>query len=194
MNSRLIPHLSEIRSRAREHILEGAVTAGYQADRTQVVALLNEALATELVCVLRYKAHQFLARGIQAKPVAEEFLEHAAEEQQHADRIAERITQLGGDPDFNPRELADRSASEYSSGGSLVQMLEEDLVAERIAIDTYREMIAFVEGTDSSTRRMLEEILAVEEEHARELSDLLATMDPTQASALPTMERTAKDG
>jgi bacterioferritin len=194
MTGKFISHLSEIRRRAREHVLEGAVTTGYQADRTKVLALLNEALATELICVLRYKAHYFMARGIQAKPVAEEFAEHAAEEQQHADRIAERITQLGGEPDFNPSELASRSASEYSCGGSLVQMIEENLVAERIAIDTYLEAIGFVEGKDPSTRRMLEEILAVEEEHARELSDLLATLDPTGISPAPLTKNAANDG
>lgn len=183
MASHFVTNLSEIRRRARQHVLEGAVTAGYQADREKVIALLNEALATELVCVLRYKQHYFLARGIQAEPVAQEFAEHAAEEQGHADRIAQRITQLGGDPDFNPSGLASRSASEYVEGGALVQMIEDNLVAERIAIDTYHEAIKFVGEKDPTTRRMLEDILAVEEEHANELADLLATLDPTRPAA-----------
>jgi bacterioferritin len=183
MASHFVSHLSEIRRRARQHVLEGAVTAGYQADREKVIALLNEALATELVCVLRYKQHYFLARGIQAEPVAQEFAEHAAEEQGHADRIALRITQLGGDPDFNPSGLASRSASEYIEGGALVRMIEDNLVAERIAIDTYHEAIRFVGEKDPTTRRMLEDILAVEEEHANELADLLATLDPTRPAS-----------
>jgi bacterioferritin len=182
MASHFVSNLSEIRRRARQHVLEGAVTSGYQADREKVIALLNEALATELVCVLRYKQHYFLARGIQAEPVAQEFAEHAAEEQGHADRIAQRITQLGGDPDFNPSGLAARSASEYVEGGALVQMIEDNLVAERIAIDTYHEAIRFIGEKDSTTRRMLEDILAVEE-HANELADLLSTLDPTRPAA-----------
>ena len=188
MASRFVTNLSEIRRRARQHVLEGAVTSGYEADREKVLALLNEALATELVCVLRYKQHYFLARGIQAEPVAQEFAEHAAEEQGHADRIAQRITQLGGEPDFNPSSLASRSASEYVEGGALVQMIEDNLVAERIAIDTYHEAIRFVGDKDSTTRRMLEDILAVEEEHANELADLLATLDPTRPAADPESE------
>jgi len=188
MASHFVSNLSEIRRRARQHVLEGAVTAGYQADREKVIALLNEALATELVCVLRYKQHYFLARGIQAEPVAQEFAEHAAEEQGHADRIAQRITQLGGDPDFNPSGLASRSASEYIEGGALVQMIEDNLVAERIAIDTYHEAIKFVGEKDPTTRRMLEDILAVEEEHANELADLLATLDPTRRGPPPETE------
>jgi bacterioferritin len=185
MASHFVSNLSEIRRRARQHVLEGAVTSGYQADREKVIALLNEALATELVCVLRYKQHYFLARGIQAEPVAQEFAEHAAEEQGHADRIAQRITQLGGDPDFNPSGLAARSASEYVEGGALVQMIEDNLIAERIAIDTYHEAILFIGDKDSTTRRMLEDILAVEEEHANELADLLATLDPTRPGPSP---------
>ena len=185
MATRFISNLSEIRRRARQHVLEGAVTSGYHADREKVIALLNDALATELVCVLRYKQHYFLARGIQAEPVAQEFAEHAAEEQGHADRIAQRITQLGGDPDFNPSGLAARSASEYVEGGTLVRMIEDNLVAERIAIDTYHEAIRFVGEKDPTTRRMLEDILAVEEEHANELADLLATLDPTRPGPAP---------
>ena len=180
MASHFVSNLSEIRRRARQHVLEGAVTSGYEADRERVVALLNEALATEIVCILRYKQHYFIARGIQSEPVAAEFAEHAAEEQVHADRIAQRITQLGGTPNFNPSGLAERSVSEYVEGGSLVQMIEENLVAERIAIDTYHEAIRFVGDKDTTTRRMLEDILANEEEHATELADLLATLDPTR--------------
>jgi len=185
MADRFISNLSEIRRRARQHLLEGAVTPGYHADRVKVVAMLNEALATELVCVLRYKQHYFVARGIQAEPTAQEFLEHAGEEQQHADQIAQRITQLGGEPDFNPAGLSHRSASEYVEGKTLVQMIEDNLVAERIAIDTYHEAIRFVQENDPTTRRLLEEILAKEEEHATELADLLATLDPTRPPAPP---------
>jgi bacterioferritin len=185
MSSHFLSNLSEIRRRARQHVLEGAVTAGYQADREKVIALLNEALATELVCLLRYKQHYFLARGLQSEPVAQEFAEHAAEEQGHADRIAQRITQLGGEPDFNPSGLAARSASEYVEGGTLVRMIEDNLVAERIAIDTYREAIQYIGDKDPTTRRMLEDILAVEEEHADELADLLATLDPTKPPQAP---------
>src|SRR5689334_21016508 len=164
MADRFIANLTEIRRRARQHLLEGAVTPGYHADRDKVVAMLNEALATELVCVLRYKQHYFVARGIQAEPTAQEFLEHAAEEQQHADLIAQRITQLGGEPDLNPAGLTQRSASEYVGGRTLIQMIEDNLVAERIAIDTYHEAIRFVQESDPTTRRLLEEILAKEEE------------------------------
>ena len=180
MADRFISNLTEIRRRARQHLLEGAVTPGYHADRDKVVAMLNEALATELVCVLRYKQHYFVARGIQAEPTAQEFLEHAVEEQQHADLIAQRITQLGGEPNFNPAGLPERSASEYVEGKTLVQMIEDNLVAERIAIDTYHEAIRFVQESDSTTRRLLEEILAKEEEHASDLADLLVTLDPTR--------------
>jgi bacterioferritin len=191
MSSRFISNLSEIRRRARQHVLEGAVTAGYEADREKVIALLNEALATELVCVLRYKQHYFVARGIQAEPVAQEFAEHSAEEQGHADRIAQRITQLGGDPDFNPAGLASRSSSEYVEGSTLVQMIQDNLVAERIAIDTYHEAIRYIGGKDPTTRRMLEDILAVEEQHANELADLLATLDPTRPAPNPDGEPTS---
>lgn len=185
MADHFIANLAEIRRRAREHVLEGAVTSGYEADRDKVVAMLNEALATELVCVLRYKQNSFVARGIQAEPTSQEFAQHAAEEQEHADRIAERITQLGGEPDFNPAGLAQRSSSEYSAGRTLVQMIEDNLVAERIAIDTYHEAIKYVREKDPTTRRMLEDILAKEEEHATELADLLVALDPTRPPASP---------
>jgi bacterioferritin len=170
------PFLSDIqtlRRRAREHIAKGAITDSYKADRTTVLKLLNEALATEIVCVLRYKAHHYLASGINAKSVAAEFLEHANEEQEHADRIAERITQLDGKPNFSPDGLSARSHSEFVVGDDLASMIEEDLVAERIAIDSYREMIGYIGNDDSTTRRVLEEILAVEEEHAEDMKTLM---------------------
>lgn len=173
--------VKELRRRARQHIEDGAVTAGYGADRHKVIAVLNEALATEIVCVLRYKRHYFMAQGIHAQAVAQEFLEHANEEQGHADRIAERITQIGGEPDFNPEGLASRSHSEYVEGNSLVDMIREDLVAERIAIDSYGEIIRFLGDRDITSRRLMEEILANEEEHADDLNNLLMTLDPTKA-------------
>jgi bacterioferritin len=172
--------VKELRRRARQHIQDGAVTAGYGADREKVVAVLNEALATEIVCILRYKRHYFMATGIHANAVAQEFAEHAAEEQGHADRIAGRITQLGGEPNFNPEGLASRSHSQYVEGASLVDMIKEDLVAERIAIESYSEIVRFLGERDVTTRRMMEEILANEEEHADDLRDLLQTLDPTR--------------
>src|SRR5436189_307097 len=165
--------VQELRRRARQHIEEGAVTEGYRGDRETTIKILNEALATEIICVLRYKRHYFMAQGIHAEGVAGEFLQHANEEQQHADQIAERITQLGGAPDFSPDGLASRSHAEYVEGDSLEDMIKEDLVAERIAIDSYREMINYLAQEDSTTRRMLEEILAKEEEHADDLAKLL---------------------
>lgn len=162
-----------LRKQARQHIEEGAVTAGYGADREMVLKLLNDALATEIVCVLRYRRHHFMAKGMQSKSIADEFLVHANEEQGHADQIAERIVQLGGAPDFAPEGLVSRSHSEYVAGDSLIDMIKEDLVAERIAIDSYRDMIQYLGEQDSTTGRMLEGILAVEEEHADELADLL---------------------
>jgi bacterioferritin len=172
--------IQELRRRARQHIDDGAITSGYKADREKVVAVLNQALATELVCVLRYKRHYFMATGIHANAVAAEFLEHANDEQGHADRIAGRITQIGGEPDFNPEGLASRSHAEYKEGGSLVDMIREDLVAERIAIESYGEIVRFLGDRDITSRRLMEEILAVEEEHADDLKDLLATLDPTK--------------
>jgi len=166
--------LQTIRQRARKHIQQGAVTEGYRADRGAVVDLLNEALATELVCTLRYKRHYFMASGINSDTVAQEFLQHANEEQQHADQIAQRIVQLQGAPDMNPAVLASRAHAEYVEGKDLTDMIKEDLVAERIAIDTYREMVGYLGDRDPTTRRMLEGILAMEEEHAEDLSTLLA--------------------
>jgi bacterioferritin len=170
------PFLTDIktlRERARKHIEQGAVTEGYSADRETVNKILNEALATEIVCVLRYKRHYFMANGIHAESVAAEFLEHANDEQGHADLIAARIVQLGGEPNFNPEGLLMRSHAEYVEGGSLTEMIKEDLVAERIAIDSYRDMIQYLGNDDPTTRRMLEGILAVEEEHADDLVSLL---------------------
>lgn len=165
-----------IRQRARAHIEQGAVTEGYRADRETVIKLLNEALATEIVCVLRYKRHFYMASGINAQAVAQEFLQHASEEQAHADQIAGRIVQLGGAPDFSPEGLLTRSHAEYVEGKDLLDMIREDLVAERIAIDSYREMIAYLGTNDPTSRRMLEGILAMEEEHADDLASLLAEL------------------
>jgi bacterioferritin len=169
----LLSDIQTLRKRARQHIEGGAVTSGYAADRKTVIKLLNEALATEIVCVLRYKRHYFMAAGIHADPVATEFLEHANEEMQHADRIAERIVQLRGEPNFSPDGLSLRSHAEYVEGDSLKEMIKEDLVAERVAIESYREMVAYIAEKDPTTRRMLEEILASEEEHADDLASLL---------------------
>jgi bacterioferritin len=168
----------ELRERARRHIQEGAVTENYRADRETVIRVLNEALATEIVCVLRYKRHYFMASGIHAQAVKEEFQEHAAEEQDHADRIAERITQLNGAPNLNPEGLATRSHSEYVEGGSLLEMIREDLVAERVAIESYSEIVRFLGNDDPTSRRLMEEILAKEEEHADDLQRLLSTLTP----------------
>jgi bacterioferritin len=173
------PFLTDIktlRERARQHIENGAVTQGYTGDRETAVKLLNEALATEIVCVLRYKRHHFMASGIHAESVAAEFLEHANEEQGHADSIAQRIVQLKGEPNFNPEGLLMRSHAEYVEGTTLTEMIKEDLVAERIAIDSYREMITYFGNDDPTSRRLMEEILAVEEEHADDLVNLLDQM------------------
>jgi bacterioferritin len=175
--SAFLTDIQTLRKRAREHIEKGAVTPGYSADRDTVVRLLNEALATEIVCTLRYKRHFFMAKGINAEAVATEFAEHAADEQQHADQIAQRIVQLGGEPDLSPQGLATRSHAEYVEGDSLVDMIREDLVAERIAIDSYKEMVNYLGAQDPTSRRMLESILAKEEEHADDLVTLLEGME-----------------
>ena len=172
----VLTDVKTLRERARIHIEEGAVTSGYAADRDHVVKILNEALATELVCVLRYKRHYFMAAGIHAAPVAAEFLEHANEEMAHADLIAKRIVELRGEPNFSPDGLASRSHAEYVEGDSLKSMIKENLIAERIAIESYREMIAYLGAEDPTTHRMLQEILASEEEHAEDLSSLLEGM------------------
>jgi bacterioferritin len=168
--------LEAIRRRARAQMDQGAVTGAYHADREQVIRILNEVLATEIVCVLRYKNHYFTASGIDAESVAAEFLEHALEEEQHADQVARRITQLGGNPNFRPEGLHLRSHAEYAEGGTLLDMVREDLVAERIAIETYTEIVRWLGDDDPTTRRMMEEILAKEEEHADELANVLHTM------------------
>lgn len=167
-----------LRVQARSHIENGAVTEGYAADRPKVIQLLNAALATELVCVLRYRRHHFMARGINAKGVADEFLAHANEELGHGDRLAERIVQLGGEPDFGPDGLSGRSHAEYKPGRTLIGMIREDLVAERIAIDSYRELIQYLGDQDPTTSHILREILAVEERHADDLADLLEVFPP----------------
>jgi bacterioferritin len=170
------PFLTDIktlRERARKHIEQGAVTEGYTADRETVIKVLNEALATEIVCVLRYRRHYFMASGIHAEGVAAEFLQHSNDEQGHADLIAQRIVQLGGHPDFNPEGLLTRSHAEYVEGETLTDMIKEDLVAERIAIDSYRDIIKYLGNDDPTSRRLMETILAVEEEHADDLVTLL---------------------
>jgi bacterioferritin len=175
-NQPFLTDIKTLRERARQHIQNGAVTEGYTADRETVVKLLNEALATEIVCVLRYRRHYFMASGINAESVAAEFLQHSNEEQGHADSIAQRIVQLKGEPNFNPEGLLTRSHAEYVEGASLTDMIKEDLVAERIAIDSYREMITYFGTDDPTSRRLMEEILAVEEEHADDLVNLLETV------------------
>jgi bacterioferritin len=180
MPNEFMTDIKTLRERARRHIEQGAVTEGYRADRETVIRLLNEALATEIVCVLRYKRHYFMASGIHAQAVAAEFLEHATEEQAHGDQIAERITQLGGQPNFNPEGLLTRSHAEYVEGETLLDMIKEDLVAERIAIDSYAEMVRYIGDGDPTTRRMMEGILAAEEEHADDLANLLASLDPRE--------------
>jgi bacterioferritin len=173
MAGAFLSDIQTLRKRAREHIAQGAVTPGYHADRSVVLKLLNEALATEIVCVLRYKRHYFMAKGIHAEGVAAEFLEHANDEQGHADQIAHRITQLGGEPDLSPDSLSSRSHAEYIEGDTLEEMIKEDLIAERIAIDSYREIIAYLGDNDPTSRRLMEEILAKEEEHADDLANLI---------------------
>ena len=173
MATEFLTDIVSIRERARRHMEKGAVTAGYKADLVVILRILNEALASEIVCVLRYKRHYYMASGIHAQAVAAEFLEHANEEQGHADLIATRITQLGGSPDFNPAGLVSRAHSEYVEGRDLLDMIREDLVAERVAIESYGEIIRYLGEDDPTTRRMLEEILAVEEEHAEDLQALI---------------------
>lgn len=165
--------IQEIRRRARQSIEKGAVTEGYKADAEAVVKILNEALATEIVCVLRYRNHHYMASGIHSQAVAAEFLEHATEEQQHADMIAQRIIQLNGKPNFSPEGMLTRAHSEYTEGATLVEMIKEDLVAERIAVESYSEIIRYLGENDPTSRRMMEEILAKEEEHAEDLKTLI---------------------
>jgi len=176
MDKPFLTDIKELRRRARSHMEQGAVTEAYRADRDTVLRILNEALATEIVCVLRYKRHYYMASGIHAQAVAEEFLEHAGEEQGHADLIAERIIQLGGEPDLNPDGLLTRSHSEYVEGETLLEMIREDLIAERIAVESYSEIIRYLGDNDPTSRRMMEEILAKEEEHAEDMKTLLETI------------------
>ena len=173
-----LKNIEEIRARARQKLEEGPVTAEYRPDREQAIGILNEALATEIVCVLRYQFHYFMATGIHSAAVAEEFRQHATEEQEHANRIAERIKQLGGKPEMNPALVAQTSHTQYIEGTSLADMIREDLVAERIAIDTYREIVTYFGDKDPTSRTMMEEILTKEEEHADELADLLFAVEP----------------
>ena len=172
-NEPFLTDIKTIRERARKHIEQGAVTESYAADKETVIKLLNEALATEIVCTLRYKRHYFMAKGIHAESVISEFAEHAIEEQAHADQIAQRIVQLGGEPNFSPEGLLLRSHAEYIEGTTLTEMIQEDLIAERIAIDSYKELINYFGDKDPTTRRMMEEILAKEEEHADDLASLM---------------------
>ena len=171
-----VSDIKRIRERAHKHMESGAVTEGYKADRKRVIDVLNEVLATEIVCILRYKRHYFMARGVHAEAVKQEFARHAAEEQQHADWVAERITQLRGEPDFNPEGLARRSHSEYAQGDDLESMIREDLVAERIAIESYSEIVRWLASDDPTTRRIVEDILKAEEEHAEDMVNLLDEM------------------
>ncbi|MCO7516253.1 bacterioferritin [Pseudomonas guariconensis] len=173
MNATELTDVQTLRERARQHVEQGAVTEGYSADRDRILRLLNESLATELVCTLRYKRHYFMASGIKASVAAEEFLEHANQEAEHADKLAERIVQLGGEPDFNPDNLSKNAHAQYVAGSTLKEMVLEDLVAERIAIDSYREIIQYIGEKDPTTRRIFEDILAQEEEHADDMADLL---------------------
>jgi bacterioferritin len=174
-----VNQIQEIRERARKQISAGAITEDYKLDPKQVVAILNEALATELVCTLRYKFHYYMASGIHSQAVKQEFKEHAEEEEEHADWIAERIKQLGGKPEMNPDVLTRHSHSEYKEGTSLTDMIREDLIAERIAIDSYRAIIQFLGDRDPTSKRIMEKILAKEEEHADDMADLLFAVEPS---------------
>jgi bacterioferritin len=175
--------IETLRARAREHIEQGPITEAYGADRKRVIDVLNEVLATEIVCALRYKRHYFMAQGINAGPVAAEFLQHATDELGHADQIALRITQLQGEPNFNPEGLATRSHAEYKEGTDLIDMIKEDLIAERIAIESYTEMIRYFGENDPTSRRLMEEVLEQEEEHADDMATLLETVDPREATS-----------
>ena len=172
-----VSDIKDIRQRARQHMSRGAITDGYKADREQVIKVLNEVLATEIVCVLRYKRHYYMAEGFSSEAVKQEFLEHAGDEQMHADMVAERITQLGGEPDFNPQTLAARSHAEYVEGKTLKSMVEEDLVAERIAVETYSEIARWLGTDDPTSRRLIETLLQKEEEHAEDMVTLLGRLD-----------------
>jgi bacterioferritin len=172
-----VTDIKQLRERARKHIEDGAVTENYGADKETVLKLLNDSLATEIVCTLRYRRHYFMAKGLTSAGVAEEFMAHAKEEQEHADQFAERIVQLGGEPDFNPEGLASRSHAEYVEGESLIDMIREDLVAERIAIESYRDIIKYLGEGDPTTRKLFEAVLAVEEEHADDMLSLIENVN-----------------
>jgi bacterioferritin len=174
-----VADMKAIRERARKDIEDGAVTGNYQANPESVIKVLNDALATEIICVLRYRRHYFTARGIHSKAIAEEFMTHSVEEQGHADKIAERISQLNGEPDLNPAGLSTRSHSEYKEGSDLISMIREDLIAERIAIESYTEIIRWLGEADPTSRRLIEGILEVEEEHAEELANLMTSLSST---------------
>lgn len=174
--SDFLTDIETLRQRARSEIEKGPITETYGADRERVIEVLNQVLATELVCTLRYKRHYYMAQGLNSGPIAAEFLQHANEEQGHADMAAERITQLQGEPDFDPSTLTARSHAEYKEGNGLVDMIKEDLVAERIAISSYQEIARWLGDGDPTTRRVIEEILAVEEEHADDLLNMLEDM------------------
>jgi bacterioferritin len=174
--SDFVADIQAIRDRARQHMEQGAVTDSYKADRGAVIKVLNEVLATELVCVLRYKRHYYMADGINSEGAKEQFLEHANEEQEHADWVASRITQLGGEPDLNPAGLTSRSHSEYAGASDLVSMIKDDLIAERIAIESYSAVVRWLGDNDPTTRKLIEDILKVEEDHAEDMRSLLAKM------------------
>ncbi len=176
--------IEEIRQRAIHNLEEGAVTSAYQLDKDRTIAILNEALATEIVCVLRYLHHYFMATGVHGKSVADEFKEHADSEREHADEIGERIQQLGGKPDLNPGTLVQRSVSHYIEGESLADMIREDLIAERVVIDVYSQMIRYFGDKDPTTRVLLEHILSEEEDHASDLVDLLYVVEPSTGKDL----------
>lgn len=187
-SSSFVIDVQKIRDRARADIAQGAVTGGYQADRSTVIRLLNEALATEIVCNLRYRRHYFMSGalgGIAGFAIQDELLEHANQEQEHADRIAERIVQLGGEPNFNPEGLTSRAHADYAEGNELADMLREDLIAERIAIDTYGEIVRYIGDKDPTTRRLFEDILEQEEEHADDLSDFLQRLSGAPRATTP---------
>jgi len=176
MTAANLTDVATLRQRARQNVENGAVTEGYDADREEIIRLLNASLATELVCVLRYKRHYFMASGVKAQIAAAEFLEHATQEAEHADKLAERIVQLGGEPEFNPDLLSKNAHAQYVAGNTLKEMVYEDLVAERIAVDSYRGIIQYIGDKDPTTRRLFEEILAQEEEHADDMADILESL------------------
>jgi bacterioferritin len=173
--------VQKMRERARRHVESGAITEEYTANRAEVIKILNEVLATELVCILRYKSHFYRASGIEAEAVKGEFLQHAQEAQQHADTVAARIVQLNGEPDFNPEGLTSRSRSEFKPGSTLTEMIKEDLIAERIAVEFYTEIIHWLGESDLTTRKVMQEILAVEAQHAEDMRSLLGRLNQSQS-------------